>query len=267
MNYLNLISFRIKNFLKYILLSHSRRGHGIHSPFVFHVVSKVLRNKIDPDIVLSIENIRKKLIQDDKSIAVNDLGSGSVIFSNRIRKVSQITKVSPVSSKYGLLLANMALEFGRSTIIELGTSVGISTMYMASVSSSPEVFTIEGCSSTAEIARQNFESIGLRNIKIINKPFDEALQAFCNSRILPGLVFIDGDHKRDSVIRYFHKISEISDKSTVIIIDDINYSKEMNLAWEEIKKIKSVSATIDLYRMGIVFFRSGMSQKHYIIRY
>ena len=118
-------------YLKYILLSGHRKGHGIHSPFVFDLVSRVFRNKVDPDIVFTIEKTRKKMILDNRSILVTDLGSGSDLSKTNLRRVSEIARYSPVPGKYGKLLSKMADEFGEPLIIELGTSLGISTMYMA----------------------------------------------------------------------------------------------------------------------------------------
>ncbi len=93
-------------------------------------------------------------------------------------------------------------------------------------------------------------------------------QSLTNTGIKPGLVFIDGNHRKEPVLKYFNQIAEISDNKTVIIIDDIYYSKEMEEAWNEIKQLhEKVSVTIDIFRMGIVFFREGINHNNYIIRY
>jgi predicted O-methyltransferase YrrM len=262
-----MIIFRATKYLKYILLSRHRNGHGIHSPFVFDLVSRVFRNKIDPDIVFSIEKIRKRMISDKRSIIVSDLGSGSEIHKTSLRKVSEIARNSPVPAKYGVLLSNMAAEFGEPHIIEFGTSFGISTLYMATACTGALVSTMEGCPSISVIARENFRKEGIENIEVSTGSFDEVLPFILNKKIKPGLVFIDGNHCKEPVIRYFSQIAELSDSKTVIIIDDINYSSEMGEAWDAIKRFEKVSVTIDIYRMGIVFFREGISHNDYVIRY
>ena len=252
-------------YLNYSLLSRHSRGHGIHSPFIFDVISKVFRNKTDPSIVHNVEKIRKKMISDRRIINKNDLGAGSGRLSSR--KVSDIARYSPVPQKYGRLLSNMAAAFGEPMIIELGTSLGISTMYMAAACFPTTVYTIEGCSETAAIARQNFEEAGLTNIKIIEGSFEETVPSFAQNPETPGLVFIDGNHRKDPVIRYFNEIAAISGSNTVIIVDDINYSGEMAEAWNELKLHDKVTVSIDLFRMGILFFREGINHNDYVIRY
>jgi predicted O-methyltransferase YrrM len=262
-----MIFFRALNYLNYILRSRHRKGHGIHSPFVFDLVSRVFRNKIDPSIAMTVEQIRIKMISDKRSILVHDLGSRSDLLKTNMRRVAEIARYSPVSKKYGMLLSKMAAEFGKPLIIELGTSFGISTMYMAFSCTEATVCTIEGCHATAEIARQNFIEAGLSNIKIIEGSFEEVLQGLVDNGIKPGMVFIDGNHRKEPVMKYFNRIAELSDTGTVIIIDDINYSKEMAETWNEIKIHRKVSVSIDLFRIGILFFREGINHNNYIIRY
>jgi predicted O-methyltransferase YrrM len=249
------------------MFSRHKLGHGIHSPFVFDLVSRVFRNKIATDIVFNIEKIRRNLIADRRLIEVNDLGVGSKRMKTDLRKVSDIARFSSVPKKYGILLSNMSAAFGNSLIIEFGTSFGISTMYMAAGCPDASVITMEGCKVVSEIASANFIKAGLTNIKLMSGSFDKLIPVIKNQRKSPGLVFIDGDHRKEAVVRYFNQVADISDNKTVIIIDDINYSREMSDAWGEIKNNEKVSITIDLLRMGLIFFREGLTHFDYVIRY
>jgi predicted O-methyltransferase YrrM len=262
-----MIYYRSIEFLKYALLSRHRLGYGIHSPFVFDLVSRVFRNKIDPDIVLNIENIRKQLLSDKRSIYIHDLGSGSGDRNTNLRKVSYIARNSAVPRKYGILLSRMAKEFGKPTIVEFGTSLGISTMYMAASCPEAIVYTIEGCRATSEIANENFRLAGIGNVRVFNGSFDEVLPLIKSTISEPGLVFIDGNHKKGPLIRYCMQMAEISCNSTVVIVDDIYSSFEMAEAWKELKQLKKVTLTLDIFRMGFLFFREGLNNVDYIIRY
>lgn len=253
--------------IEYLLFSRHGNGHGIHSPFVFEIVTDIFRNKIDPDIVFKIEMIRRRMISDRGSIIVNDLGSGSKRMKSCVRKVSDIARYSAVSKKYGIFLSRMSKFFGDPLILELGTSLGISTMYLASASPATKVFTIEGCPNTTEIARRNFRDAGLSNITIFNGAFEELLPEIMKEKSPPGLVFIDGNHRKEPVINYFSQVADLSSPDTVVIFDDINSTVEMEGAWDEIKNHSRVTFTIDIFRMGIVFFREGINHFHYVIRY
>jgi predicted O-methyltransferase YrrM len=129
------------------------------------------------------------------------------------------------------------------------------------------VYTIEGCPATAAIAEQNFKSCGFTNIKLLTGSFEEKLPEVGESGIKPGLIFIDGNHSKEPVLKYFSYFAALSDNKTVIVIDDIYYSREMEEAWNQIKLNEKVSVTIDIFRMGIIFFRKGVHHQDYTIRY
>jgi len=259
--------YTLIKYLKYVLFSSHKRGHGIHSPFVFYLVTKVFRNKINKDIVLKIEKTRQMMISDKRRISVTDYGSGSVRLKSNIRTVSEIVKYSATPRKYGILLANLSAEFGRSCILELGTSLGISTLYMGVSSPDSVVYTIEGCPEISKIAKDNFKEWGLKNINLYTGKFDEVLSEIGKMKIKPGLVFIDGDHRKEQTLKYFYKIAGMIDEKSIIVLDDIYSSSEMGEAWEAIRKYPDVTLTVDINRMGMVFFRKGISRSDYIIRY
>ena len=254
-------------YINYLLFSRHSHGHGIHSPFVFELVSGVFRNKIEPDIVLLIENIRKRYTSDKTIIQVNDLGSGSVITRKGTGRVCDIAKYSSVPVRYGILLSNLASVYGMPSVIEYGTAIGISTMYLASGRRDSVIYTMEGCLSLSSVAAENFRQAGFENITQMAGHFDESTKELKDKGVKPGLVFIDGNHRKEPLLKYFSEMADISDTNTVIVIDDIHLSREMEEAWDTIKQFDNVSFTIDLFRMGLVFFRKGISRFHYVIRY
>ena len=259
--------YSIKKYLGYHLTSSHRRGHGIHSPFVFDLIQKVFRNKTAPDVVLDIEKVRKTLMRENRVIRVKDLGAGSKKMKSNLRRISDIARFSSVPSKYGRLLTNMATVFGDTGILELGTSLGLSTMYLAAGQKDGKVYTIEGCPETLSVASGNFSHCGFTGIKTMSGSFDEMIPVFAEEKIIPGIIFVDGDHRKESVIRYYEKVKQFSGENSVIILDDIHISSEMGEAWKEIKMDSSISITIDIHRFGIVFFRKGMTRTDYKIRY
>lgn len=262
-----MLFFRLSGYLNYLLFSRHRKGYGIHSPFIFDLISRVFRNKTASDIVLNIETIRNRCLSSGRTIRVLDLGAGSEKMKGDFRKVSDIARYSAVPKKYGRLLSALSAEFGKPAVIEFGTSLGISTMYLASGCPDSVVYTMEASPETSEIAKENFKESQFENIRLINASFESTIPDLKNQQVKPGLVFIDGDHRSEPVLRYFNEMAELSDSRTVIVLDDIHQSAEMEDAWDQIKKHKSVAVTVDIFRMGLVFFRGGINRFDYVIRY
>ncbi len=259
--------FRAGAYLRYVVEALPGSGHGVHSPFAFDLVSRVFRNKIDPGVVCCIEKIRRDLLSDNTTIKVKDLGAGSGIMGTDTRKISDIARYSAVTQKYGLLLYRLSREFGAPSVVEFGTSLGISTMYLASAVTGIPVFTMEGCPETASVAERNFKKAQLDNITVLKGSFDDSIPELNRRAGSPGLVFIDGDHRKEAVLRYFSGMAEMAGRNTVIVLDDIYHSEEMGEAWEEIRRHPKVTLSVDVFRMGLVFFREGITSISYRIRY
>jgi predicted O-methyltransferase YrrM len=259
--------FHASKYAEYLLFYRHRNGHGVHSPFIFDVVSRIFRNKIDTGVVFNVEKIRRELLSDLRVLECKDLGTGPERNKTNKRKVSDIARYSAVPRKYGLLLSNLAAEFGSPAIMELGTSLGISTMYLASATVKTTVHTVEGCPGCSSIAQTNFTSAGFSNIELATGSFETVLPSLKQSEDKWGMIYIDGNHRKDAVLNYFYDLKNICHEDTVMIIDDIYDSKGMAEAWTEIKNDVNVSATIDIFRMGIVFFKKGITRNHYKIRY
>ncbi|NMC39329.1 MAG: hypothetical protein GYA41_13500 [Bacteroidales bacterium] len=259
--------FTIARYARYLLRSGYRKGHGIHAPFLFDVISRIFENKIDPEIVFKAEAVRKKMENDTRLINFSDYGSGSKKMKSDLRKVSDIARNSSVPEKYCFLLSRLSSEFGKPLMVEFGTSLGISTMYLALSCPNASVYTMEGCLEASGIACNNFSEAGISNIKQLNGRFDDVLPEIIRLNVSPGLVFIDGNHRKIPTINYFNQVAGIAGNDTVLILDDINHNSEMTEAWDIITNDSRVSASIDIFRMGIVFFRKGITPGRYMVRY
>jgi predicted O-methyltransferase YrrM len=258
---------RTVNWLKYKLLSRHYKGHGIHSPFVFYIVATVMRNKTGADIVNRIEAVRKSNMADRRLMSVEDHGSGSLVMKSSLRSVSDICRLTTVPKKYGELLAALASGFGSAGIIELGTSLGISTMYLAAGAPSATVHTVEGCRQLAATAAENFGKARLGNISQHFGLFEHVFPALLAEFENAGLIYLDGNHSFEPTMSYFRLLAADNATERVLVLDDIYLNPEMEEAWRQIKEHPRVSITIDVHRMGIVFFRKGFTKAHYIIRY
>lgn len=257
---------RILRFAGYFLKSRHRRGHGIHSPFVFDLVNRILRSNIPGGVKKIISDRRKEMSLRNDKIIVDDLGAGSGFTSSVERRISDISRRSSIRSRYGRILFNLASLYNGKNILELGTAVGISTQYIAMGAPESRVISIEGSENLAKIAGENLMRSGLKNVDIVTGSFAEQLEKVLKMHI-PSMIFIDGNHRKGPVLEYFNKLKELIDPDSVIILDDINYSEEMAEAWNEIKSDPQVSVSIDIFQMGFVFFREGIVKQEFIIKY
>lgn len=254
----------LHDYLHYYFSAKTR--YGIHSPFVFDFVCNVLNKKTKFKEICDIETIRKELKKNNTQIFVRDFGAGSRNNSGNSRTISDIAKHSLKSRKYASLLYRMVKYFQPVKILELGTSLGISTCYMAKANSMTEIITVEGCANIVEIAEKNAQKAGLKNIVFIKGSFDDVLDELAGKHN-PGFVFFDGNHIEEATIKYFETCLPYVMNESVFVFDDINWSDGMKQAWEKIKNHDQVTVTIDMFFMGLVFFRKELSRENFVIRF
>ncbi|MEP6583975.1 MAG: class I SAM-dependent methyltransferase [Ginsengibacter sp.] len=262
-------SFQLaKKFIQYYFKSGNGKGHGIHSPFVFDFVKNILNDNKHYDSYKSIERLRKHLLNDNTIITVEDFGAGSAVIPYRDRKVSAIAASSLKKKKFGQLLFRIAKYYKPKTIVELGTSFGITTSYLACANSSSRVFTIEGSKSIGNIAQANFKKLNLENINFIQGNFETAFPKILGNIEIIDLLFVDGNHRLGATLNYFQESIKKSGPASIFIFDDIHWSSEMEDAWEQIKTHSSVTLTIDLFFIGLVFFNPDFKVKQdFVIRF
>lgn len=192
---------------------------------------------------------------------------GSLLEKVVTRKVRLIVKKSSVNSKYGRLLTRLVYALHPSVIIELGTGAGFSTMYMGIASPDCRIFSVEGSPEITEMARQNVHALGLRNIEISCGSFKDILPSLLQKSSNPLFVFIDGDHNGEHLKYYVETILPYNDENTVIILDDIRWSSSMYKAWQHLIEYQEVSLSIDLFRMGVLFFKKNTLKQHLVLKF
>lgn len=240
----------------------------VHSPFAYEFYKNILKDDRTYYSFPIIERLRSELLQDHSKIKVTELGAGSKVQDNATRKVSNIAKYASKRSKYGRLLFLIVNYFNFRNILELGTSLGLSTAYLASAHSQSQINTLEGCPEVLEIAKKNFSLLRLDNITTIEGNFDNTLEDVLKSMPSLDLAFIDGNHREEPTLHYFEQcLSKVHDES-ILIFDDIYWSQGMERAWNTIKEHSSVTLTIDTFHLGIVFFRKEIKEKrHFKFKY
>lgn len=239
--------------------------HGIHSPFVFDLYQHVILHNGDYYAYPKVESLREDLQNEERILLVTDFGAGPKAGLKRERKISYIARTSAKPAKYGQLLFRLVSHFQPKVVFDLGTSLGITTSYLAEASTQAAVYTFEGCPAIAGQAQANFTKLGLKNVHPVVGNLDETLPQQLEQIQQLDFAFFDGNHRYAPTMRYFEACLARHHEHSVFVIDDLYWSSEMKRAWQEIKKHPQVLQTIDLFYIGLVFFRKSQPKENFTL--
>ena len=261
---------QIGAFIKHFLTAWNTTGEGIHSPYLFRLVRFVMRDENAFYCFRDIERRREMLLACEDELDVVDYGSaGSHEGTHVMRRVCDIAKNHLESAKMGQLLFRIVNFIGQEEkhpleILELGTSLGVTTAYLASADSRNRVMTMEGSGAVLKIAQGVWRALRLENIEWKEGNIDDTLYKCARARL--DIAYVDANHTYEATKRYVEYLLPRMSEKGVIVIDDIHYSEGMEKAWEEIKRDPRVTTTMDLYHFGILFVDPHYLKRHYIIR-
>jgi len=257
----------ITSYFKYLLRSGNE--HSIHSPFLFELYTKVIKNKKEthPDYSY-LKSLRKELLASNEEIEILDLGAGSRVNKSNLRKIKTIAKNAEKPERFGKLFHRLIRHFQPESILELGTSLGLTTLYMAKAKPEANILSFEGCPETARIAQRNFQKSNVGTIEVILGNIDETLPEALK-KLPNGLdyAYFDANHRYEPTVRYFEDCLPYAKNDTLFIFDDIYWSEEMTQAWEYIKAHPQVTLTVDLFWIGLVFFRKEQVKEDFVLRF
>ena len=273
----------------------AKTKYRVHSPFVFDFVNEVLEDDRTFYVFREAEILRGQLLESKDSVQVTDFGAGSHVDGTKRERAVRSIAASALSQAFQCeWIFRICNNYKPLNIIELGTSLGVSTLYISEgTPSNAKILTLEGSSEIAKIANRNFDWFyntfnktgminndadvlnyetyqknmptgkGKNKIQIIEGTFDKTLQLALNQLVTLDLCFIDGNHRYAPTMQYFEQCLRHKHEGTILIFDDIHWSEEMERAWEEVKLHPSVKLTIDLFWCGIVFFRNENQEKEH----
>lgn len=244
----------------------SGNAHSIHSPFVFDLYTQAIRPRKEYYCFSRIEKVRRELLSSRDEITVTDFGAGSKINASPKRKVCSIARYSEKSPELAQLLFRLIAYLKPSILLDLGTSFGITTIYQASADRNSRVYTFEGCPETAKIALRNFGRMQLRNIELTIGNIDETLTAKLAALDRIDFAFFDANHRYEPTMRYYRQCLGKVHEGSFFVFDDIHWSADMERAWQEIANDEHATLTIDLFHLGLVFFRKKQPKQHFILR-
>lgn len=297
MTNLSSIVYSVSSYVRFLL--HSTNAHGVHSPFVYDLLTKCFYDQNNYTQYKALIKFRKALKNSGKSIYVKDFGAGSRdqnLQKHQTRPVKQMLSNASVRLKRQRLLFRLVQFLQPKTILELGTHLGMGTIAMASGNPKAEITSLEGCPNTAEFTRSHLESWleeihseatipnhDENQVNILNITFAEyfekikqdmdlrepaaernANEAAANKKF--DIIYLDGHHDGSATLKYFEQIKSLIYQDSLVIIDDIHWSKSMTAAWNKIIKDPQVTVSIDTYFWGLIFFRKEQAKEHFTVR-
>ena len=255
----------IKSYLKFLF--HSKNEHGVHSPFVFDLVTKCFYDATKYQEYEVLKSYRKSLLENKNTIEVTDFGAGSRVFKSNTREIAKIAQTAGITPKNAELLFRIVHYFQPKSILEIGTSLGLATSALSLGNSNAKIITLEGCPNTMATAKKMFQVSSFKfpnnAVDFVNTEFNLFFENL-KPQIF-DLVYFDGNHSKKATLEYFEALLPTISNDSVWIFDDIHWSADMEEAWEIIKNHPKVSVTIDTFQWGIVFFRTEQEKEHFII--
>ena len=254
--------FQVLSFILYWLKQEDE--HSLHSPFLFDFYTKVVRHKGSENE--QIELLRKKLLTDKTEVALHDFGAGSRVSGSVNRSISSIAKYSSTPAKFSLLLQRIIAYFDFKEVIELGTSLGLNTLYL-SQNPKVKVSTFEGDERLSQLAKTHFHSFRRNNIDLVTGNIDQTLEKVLNQVLSVDLAYMDANHRYSPTLDYFELLSGKTHDHSIVIIDDIHWSKGMWKAWNELKSRPEVTLSLDLFEAGLLFFNPKFDGASYTLKF
>ncbi|UOR05921.1 class I SAM-dependent methyltransferase [Hymenobacter aerilatus] len=249
-------------------LTRSGNAHGLHSPFVFGLYNDVIQHTGAYQAFAAIEERRQYLLDSDTSITVTDFGAGSHTGAGRQRRLRDVARTAAKPPALAQLLFRLVNWRQPRTVLELGTSLGLTTAYLAAADSRARVVTFEGCPETARVAHETFAAMQLSNVELVLGNLDSTLVPTLRRLQAPiDVAFFDGNHRYEPTLRYFEQCLAHRTDDSLFVLDDIHWSAEMERAWAAVQQHPAVSLTIDLFYVGLVFFRPNQPKQHFTLRF
>ena len=239
--------------------------HSLHSPFIYGFYKDVIKSDRQEPVHRGIENVRQMMSKTFTEVEVQDFGAGSAYESSAKRKVSDIAKKGIATAKFSRLYSRIIQSIEARNVLELGTSIGINSMYLASAPCVKNMITIEGCKNLTSLAESNFSGFSNSNIQLINATINQGLVQVFNRVNSLDFVLFDANHTYEATLEYYHKCKALAHERSIFVFDDIHWSEGMTAAWREIQKEIEVTLTIDLQQVGIVFFRKELEKEDYVL--
>lgn len=250
--------FTACEYLRYLI--RAQTAHGLHSPFLFDLYQQVIQKR-EPQLEAQLQTVREHLLNSQEVIRYTNPKTG-LAQTDTVRKLA---KNVASSHQFSYFLVKLINHLGYQSVLETGTSVGINATYLAA-SNAQEVWTMEG---SPEIAAVAHDTLNKHQSTKIHLKVGTVMDSFASllMEAQPDLIFLDADHRSETIEFYLNTIEEHRPAVGCIVIHDIYWSADMKSAWKKILSTRPYPLTVDLFQAGLIFPHYPMSRQHFTIRF
>ncbi len=247
-------------YLSYLFHAKHRKGFGIHSPFVFYLVTMVIEEKLPYYRFVQIENLRTLLTKTKKKIKENRNGV------EKERRISEFVYESSFSPSYDQLLFRLVNFFKPKNVVEIGDSVGITTLYLATSDTRRPTYTIGESKDLADFAHTTFGKVGLQNIIQLAGSVEEKLPVVLSKEKNVDFVYFGRQASVEAMQKSLSLLSSCFTGKTVLLMSDI-WKDDRKKLWESVKKQGGGRVSIDMFHYGILIYNEDLQCENYNLLY
>ncbi|MDD2435944.1 MAG: SAM-dependent methyltransferase [Massilibacteroides sp.] len=221
-----------------------RKGHGVHSPFVFNFITKVIDERAAYYCLKDIELTRKKFFYENEPFHKWE-----------------------IRPKYGALLMRISNYLKPQNLLLIGSDLSFSALYSSSYASTTRCVVLEEKTEIAAFSRSVIEKHRAKNILLKEGVYQKTVSEVLEHT--DKLDFVYFGYPNDSAldIPVFECILPHLHEHSVLILRGIRKTKDRKEFWNRLCARPEVSVTIDVYELGIAFFNHKIHKKNYIVSF
>ena len=253
------MKFRIIRRIIYLKRARHRRGHGIHSPFLFRLITEVVENKRKlPEY---------KIFKDLKENAMTILEDSSEISLSAVYHQFNLPPANPhrlyrkveMPLRYAKVVFRLLREFKPFSVINYGPTLGANLALLAMANKESLVYQYINDTAYEQISNDLLKYLTITNVRFFNEssvPSDD-----------PAFLIINYPYNPAVSHEVVQKRLDLQGDDDVMIIRGIHESKAMEAIWKETIASESVRVSLDLFEIGIALFRKGLQKENFIQRF
>ena len=230
-----------------------RKGFGVHSPFVYDLITNVIEETCEFYAYRDISLVRLQLLQNEQFIQ----------YGKKQLTVKKALKRYGISTKEGKFLFRLANHYKPHTMLSVGSSMGLAPLYLARYDSTVQCITLECVQDIAEIATQVLSKEKNPALSIKTGTYRALLPESIVQLQQIDCVYVDKNVGVNDWDTIFEQCEPFIHNATFFVLAGIRSSTEKQSYWTQFRQHPSITVAIDLYDLGLLFFQSKLHKQVY----